>query len=141
MAEEVLNRAIREGILEKRRCVTSKLKLSISENTTSGNRLRIYGDQSVEIEQIISENPEMGKPLHEQFPYTKAEIIWICRNEMPNTLEDVLARRTRSLFLNARASLEIALAVAKIMADELGFGEKWQQEQIKVYNQLVVNYL
>ena len=141
MAEEVLNRAIRDGILEKRRCITSKLKLSTIENTVPGNHLNIYGDHSVEIEQIISENPEMGKPLHEQFPYTKAEIIWICKNEMPHILEDVLARRTRSLFLNARASLEIAPAVAKIMADELGFGEKWQQEQIKIYNQLVVNYL
>jgi glycerol-3-phosphate dehydrogenase len=141
MAEEVINRAIKEGILEKRRCVTSTLKLSESDNSIPGNRLHIYGDQSVEIEQIIGKNPEMGKPLSEHFPYTKAEIIWICRNEMPLKIEDILARRTRALFLNARASSEIAPEVAKIMAKELGFDEKWQLEQVKIYNQLVVNYL
>jgi glycerol-3-phosphate dehydrogenase len=141
MAEEVINRAIEEGILEKRRCVTSKLKLNTSETDVSSTRLKIYDDHLGEIEQIISKNPELGEPFNNQLPYTRAEIIWICRNEMPLTLEDMMARRTRSLFLNARASSEIAPVVAKIMAEELGFDEKWQQEQIIIYNQLVVNYL
>ena len=141
MAEEVINRAIKEGILEKRSCVTSTLKLSESDKSIPGNRLHIYGDQSEEIEQIIEKNPEMGKTLSEHFPYTKAEIIWICRNEMPLEIEDILARRTRALFLNARASSEIAPEIAKIMAKELGLDEKWQEEQVKIYNQLVVSYL
>ena len=141
MAEEVINRAIKEGILEKRSCVTSTLKLSESDKSIPGNRLHIYGDQSEEIEQIIEKNPEMGKTLSEHFPYTKAEIIWICRNEMPLEIEDILARRTRALLLNARASSEIAPEIAKIMAKELGLDEKWQQQQIKIYNQLVVSYL
>jgi glycerol-3-phosphate dehydrogenase len=141
MAEEVINRAIKEGILEKRSCVTSTLKLSESDKSIPGNRLHIYGDQSEEIEQIIEKNPEMGKTLSEHFPYTKAEIIWICRNEMPLEIEDILARRTRALLLNARASSEIAPEIAKIMAKELGLDEKWQEEQVKIYNQLVVSYL
>jgi len=141
MAEETINKAIKAGILNKRKCVTSSLKLSNYKSGISSNHLHIYGDQSVEIEQIIIEKPDLGVPIDLRLPYTRAEIIWICRNEMPLTVEDVLARRTRALFLNARASSEIAPVVANIMAEEMGFDERWQQEQVTAYRQLVVNYL
>jgi glycerol-3-phosphate dehydrogenase len=141
MAEETINKAIRAGILDRRKCVTSSLKLSTSQSGISTNHLHIYGDQWVEIEQIIIEKPDLGVPIDFRLPYTPAEIIWICRNEMPLTIEDVLARRTRALFLDAHASFEIAPVVASIMAEEMGFDERWQQEQVKAYSQLVVNYL
>jgi glycerol-3-phosphate dehydrogenase len=60
---------------------------------------------------------------------------------MPVNLEDVLARRTRSLFLDVRASLEIAHRVAEIMAAELGRDEKWIEDQKAEYKQMTVNYL
>lgn len=141
MAEETINKAIRAGILNKRNCVTPSLKLGTSSSGISSNRLHIYGDQSVEIEQIITEKPDLGVPIDLRLPYTRAEIIWICRNEMPLTVEDMLARRTRALFLNAHASSEIAPVVASIMAEELRFDESWQRDQVTVYRQLVVNYL
>ena len=137
MAEEVINKAIGAGLLEKRKCVTAGLELSPSSSDISSGRLHIYGDQAVEIEQIIEKNPELGELVSNQFPYTKAEIIWICRNEMPLKLEDILARRTRTLFLNARASSEIAPAVADLMAKEFGFNDSWKQVQIEEYNKLV----
>jgi glycerol-3-phosphate dehydrogenase len=141
MAQETLDRAIREGFLEKARCVTSNLKL-ISETTNlTSERLRIYGDNTVDIEKIILENPESGKPVDVRLPYTYAEIIWICRNEMPLSIEDILARRTRSLFLNARASADIAPKVADLMANEFGYDQKWKEEQLESYNDLVKNYI
>ena len=141
MAEETINKAIRAGILDKRKCVTSGLKLSACEPVFPSNRLHIYGDQSAEIEQIISNKPELGLQMDIQLPYTRAEIIWICRYEMPLTIEDVLARRTRALFLNVRASSRIAPEVAKIMAEELNLGEQWQREQVEEYNKTVINYI
>jgi len=60
---------------------------------------------------------------------------------MPFTIEDILARRTRALFLNARASSDIATEVAGLMAEELGYNMKWQKEQVESYNQLVKNYI
>ena len=80
-------------------------------------------------------------PINEELPYTRAEIIWICRNEMPFHLEDMLARRTRALILNARASAAIAPEVAEIMAEELGYDGKWQKDQVESYKELVKNYL
>jgi glycerol-3-phosphate dehydrogenase len=141
MAEETIDRAIKAGLLEKAKCVTSKLKLATLNTDNTLKRLHIYGDHSVDIERIISENPELGIPVDPRLPYTRAEIIWICRNEMPFMLEDILARRTRSLFLNACASAEIAPEVAGLMAMEFGYNRKWEEEQIEMYNQLVKNYI
>ena len=141
MAEETIDKAIKSGFLENRKCLTSKLKLSTSAINNSSSRLHIYGDMSFEIEKMIDENPELGEPIDSRLPYTRAEIIWICRNEMPVTIEDILARRTRALFLNARASSDIAAEVAGLLAKEFGHDMIWQKEQVESYCQLVRNYI
>jgi glycerol-3-phosphate dehydrogenase len=141
MAEETIDRAIREGFLEKAKCVTSNLKLTAITDSSNSERLRIYGDNAVDIKKIILENPESGRPVDPRLPYTLAEILWICRNEMPVNIEDVLARRTRSLFLNARASEDIAPLVADLMADEFGYDQKWKEEQLGSYRRLVKSYI
>jgi glycerol-3-phosphate dehydrogenase len=140
MAEETVDRAIKNGPLERRRCITSELKLVTSDPYSQG-RLRIYGDQSAEIEKMIHENPALGLPIDPRLPYTKAEMIWICRNEMPLNLDDLLARRSRSLFLNARASSDIAPETARIMAEEMGLDEKWQKDQVESFRKLVEHYI
>lgn len=139
MAEETIDKAISLGILGKRKSLTKNMKLN-GDAMNYNDRLQIYGDGVDEIRRIIAENPEHGIQMHSKLPYTPAEIIWICRNEMPCQLEDILARRTRSLFLNACASLEIAPVVADIMASEMALGEKWKEEQLKAYSLLVKNY-
>jgi len=141
MAEETIDRAIKAGLMDKAKCVTSNLKLTTINTDNILKRLYIYGDHYVDIERMISENPELGIPVDPRLPYTSAEILWICRNEMPLRLEDILARRTRSLFLNARASAEIAPVVAGFMASEFGYDQKWQEEQVESYKELVKNYI
>ncbi len=141
MAEETIDKAIKAGFLDRRKCVTANLKLTTLTINNSFDHLHIYGDKSSEIEKMISEKPGLGIPIDPRLPYTKAEMIWICKNEMPFTIEDILARRTRALFLNARASSDIATEVAGLMAEELGYDMKWQKEQVESYNQLVKNYI
>jgi glycerol-3-phosphate dehydrogenase len=141
MAEETIDRAIKAGFLDGKKCVTSNLKLTTFTRTNSSDRLHIYGDHSIDIEKIITENPDLGMTIDPRLPYTRAEILWICRNEMPFTIEDILARRTRALFLNARASAEIAAKVADLMAEEFGYDLKWQKEQVESYKELVKNYI
>ncbi len=86
------------------------------------DRLHIYGTHARDIQDLIRERPEWARTLHPRLPYTEAELRWICRKEMPYKLEDLLARRTRALFLDAAASLEMASEAADIMAEELGIG-------------------
>lgn len=141
MAEETIEKAIKAGFLEKRKCITANLKLTtLPENNNSG-RLHIYGENSSEIEKLILEDPESAKLLDPRLPYSRAEIIWICRNEMPVNIEDILSRRTRALLLNVKASAAIANEVAQLMANEFGYDMKWQTEQIDSYNKLIDNYL
>jgi glycerol-3-phosphate dehydrogenase len=60
---------------------------------------------------------------------------------MPRMLDDVLARRTRALFLDVKASVKIAPEVADIMMQELDLSYSWKDEQLRDYNKLVLNYL
>jgi len=60
---------------------------------------------------------------------------------MARTVEDVLARRTRALLLDARASISMAPVVAELMAKELGYRRKWQKEQVRIYTEYANGYI
>jgi len=141
MAEETIDKAIKAGIIEKKKCVTGDFSFYSNNNHLRSDHLKIYGNQAAEIEEMTAEQPALGELIDQRLPYSRAEIIWICGNEMPRTLEDMMARRTRSLFLDARASRDAAPEVAGIMADELGFSQEWKTKQIADYNRLTRNYI
>jgi glycerol-3-phosphate dehydrogenase len=79
--------------------------------------------------------------LHPDLPYRAHEVIWAARFEMARTVEDVLARRTRALFLNARAAQRMAPKVAALLASELGRDEAWQQEQVRSFETVANGYI
>jgi glycerol-3-phosphate dehydrogenase len=141
MAEETLDKAIKAGILDNHPCVTKDFKLVSHLPVLKNERFAVYGEKAGEIEEIIRQLPKTGESVIPGFPYTKAEIIWICRNEMPVHIEDVLARRTRALVLDARMSEKLALPVAEIMAEEFGYNGQWKQNQLEEYKKLITYYL
>jgi glycerol-3-phosphate dehydrogenase len=59
---------------------------------------------------------------------------------MARTVEDVLARRTRALFLNARAAIEMAPAVAALMSAELGRDDRWIAAEVRALGEVAKNY-
>jgi len=65
---------------------------------------------------------------------------WYARNEMARTVEDVLARRTRLLFLDVRAALARAPEVARELAQELGRDEAWQRSQLAAFEKTAAHY-
>ena len=140
MAEDTLNKVMRAGLLEKKACLTRHLPVNGYSNDKPVDRLHIYGSHAPVIRAMMEE-PGMAKQLHPRLPYTVAEIRWICRNEMVIRLEDVLARRTRALLLDAMASREMAPEVADIMAEELGLEDAWKATEIDSYIKLTENYL
>ena len=103
----------------------------------------MYGADASEIKNLIAENAELNEKLHPDLPYRKAEIVWFCRNEMAQTVEDILARRTRALFLNARAAIEIAPQIADLMVKELKieFADDWRTENLDNFYKTAENYL
>lgn len=142
MAEDAVNRAIKIAGLPATKSVTETLKIhGAAESSAAFGDLAIYGADAEAIAKIIEQTPDLSEKLHANLPYRAAEIVWAARNEMARTIEDVLARRTRALFLDARAAVEIAPKAAEIMALELGKNPDWINEQIREFNATAKNYL
>jgi glycerol-3-phosphate dehydrogenase len=59
---------------------------------------------------------------------------------MARTVEDVLARRTRALFLNARAAEAMAPEVARLMSGELGWDASRQTDEVETFAALAKGY-
>jgi len=142
MAEDVIDAAIALGKLSPRPCVTEHMALHGWANTNiSNDHWSVYGSETKLIKALMKKNPEWKKPLHPRLPYCLAEVIWAVRKEMAQNLEDVLARRTRALFLDAKASIECAPLVAHLMAKELKKSTSWEKKQIISYTRLAKGYL
>lgn len=142
MAQDTVEEAINVGHLDKKPCVTQSLKIHGHKKTKKqASHLSLYGSDALLIQRLAAEVPELGQKLHDEFPNIKAEVIWAVRHEMAMTIEDVLARRLRILFLNALVAIEMAPVVAHLMAVELNYDEAWETAQIKGFKELALNYL
>lgn len=142
MAEDTVNKAIEMGKVEKRKCVTRKLKIhGWRPNPNLADHMYVYGSDEPAIRQMISENPALGERLSEKYGYTVAEVLWAVREEMAQTVEDVLARRVRLLFVDAREAQNVARRVAEVMAEEMGKDKTWIDEQVESFVNVSNNYI
>jgi glycerol-3-phosphate dehydrogenase len=141
MAEETVNLAITHAGLEPKACVTQNLSIHGSLATKGGHHLDIYGSDRSKIEALIAEDPSLGNKLIPTFPYTEAEVVWSARNEMAETVEDILSRRLRVLFIDAQAAKAMAPRVASLLAKELSADKNWENNQIETFNKLADGYL
>jgi glycerol-3-phosphate dehydrogenase len=142
MAEDCVNHAATLARLPERPCVTSHLNIH-GFHPASGKfgHLGVYGSDAPLVRQLEESEPAWAEPLDGALPYTGAEVIWAVRQEMARTLEDVLARRTRALFLDARAALRMAPRAAACMARELRQSGAWEAEQLRSFRRTAENYV
>jgi glycerol-3-phosphate dehydrogenase len=142
MGEDIVDKAIETGGLKSMSCKTAGLSIHGSRpNPDRNNHLFVYGADIENVLALYDENPDWKNPVHAKDDYTKGEVIWSVRNEMARTVEDILARRTRILFLNARLAIEMAPEVALLMAAELKKDAAWEAEQVKAFHQTAKNYV
>jgi len=143
MAEDVINQAIAIGGLSPAECVTKNLKVhgytkaKFDENDWD----YVYGSDADKIQKMIEKEPSFAEKLYEGYTFTAAHVVWAAREEFAQNIEDVLARRVRILFLDARAALKVAPKVASVLAMELGKDKTWEQEQVADFNQLARGYI
>ncbi len=116
MAEDCINQAANLAGLPEKDCLTKNLKIHQSPKNE-------------------------GEKLHPDFDYTVGDVLCAVREEMALTVEDVLARRTRILFLNAKAAIDLAPKVADIMAEELNKYKAWKSEQVKSFIEIAQKYI
>ena len=117
MAEDAVDKAMEIGRLEKRKCITFDLPILPPEKLNNRER------------------------LHSELEVTGADFLRAVKNEMARTVEDVLSRRTRVLFLDANAAIELAPKVARMMAEEFGRDEAWIDQQIQEFRSVAGGYL
>ena len=142
MAEDVVEQAIILGNLPSSDSVTSTLQIhGYHKNSHNYGHLNNYGSDAIKIEELLNANTEFNKRLHPDHEIRIGEIIWAVRNEMARNIEDFLARRSQLLILDAKASIEVAPIVAKIMGKELGQSWRWRKNQIQQFSELAKNYL
>lgn len=140
MGEDTINTAVVVGGLKEQKCKTKKLLLhGYDDNAEIDDPLHVYGSDR---ENILS----MGKPqdndsLSDKFYISKNQIMWSVEHEMAIHLEDVLARRVRCLFLDAKETLKIAPEAAKIMANALHKGDHWIARELKEFETITQNYI
>ena len=142
MAQDGVDQAATLGDLPERACVTKTLNIhGYHTNATNYGPLSFYGSDAPAIRQLIDKDAALGRQLDAELPYLEAEVVWAARHEMARTVEDVLARRTRALFLNSRAALRMAPRVAALLAKELDQNEKWQADQVQQFSQVAAGYM
>lgn len=141
MAEDVLDFAIKHEILPQRDCITENFLIhGATSQDKKRTHLYLYGSDKNLICDLIKERPELGEKLHEDLPYLKAEIVWAVQYEMARSLDDVLARRVRILFVDANAAKKLAPEVAKLMAQELQQDQEWVANQLAEFNEIAAHY-
>jgi glycerol-3-phosphate dehydrogenase len=141
MAQDTVDKAAMVGGLADAKCRTENMPIhGWLTNVDYTDPLYYYGSDADFMRDILLDQPELGERLHERLPYTVVEVIWSIRYEMARTVEDILARRQRALFLDARAAIEMAPIVAEIMAKELGKDENWQNLQVAEFTKLAKGY-
>ncbi len=142
MAEDAVDQAALLAGLPERGCVTRELNIhGFHRHAERYGPLAAYGADASEIEHLAREHPAYGEQLHPRFEHRACEVIWAVRHEMARRLEDVMARRTRMLLLDARASIDCAPTVAELMATELHRDPAWVNDQVAAYAALARNYI
>jgi glycerol-3-phosphate dehydrogenase len=141
MAEETVEKIVEVGKLQRVACNTRNLKINGSTAIVSKTHLSVYGSDEEKIWNLVRQNPFLGNKLVNGLPNIEAEVIWAVRNEMARTVEDVLARRLRILFLNANAAVDAAPRVAELIQGELNYDEEWKADQLRQFKHVAANYL
>jgi glycerol-3-phosphate dehydrogenase len=142
MAEDGVDHAATLGRLAEKPCVTRNLNVhGFHRQAANFGSLALYGSDALLIQDLIRGEPALEKPLHPALPICGAEVVWSARAEMARAVEDVLARRTRALFLNARAAIDMAPETARLLARELNRDAAWQAQQVDAFRHLAGGYL
>jgi glycerol-3-phosphate dehydrogenase len=142
MGEDVIDRAAEVAGLKKEPSRTRALRLhGWTRDVVAVESERVYGSDLPLIERLSEQDASLKELVHPRLPYRMREVVWAARHEMARTVEDVLARRLRALFLDARAAIEAAPRVADVLALELGRSEAWKARDLESFYNVARGYV
>lgn len=146
MAEDTVDDAALVAELPDARCITEDLRLHgwmarDDPDRPHERHMEMYGSDAAEVRALIASDPSWADPIHPRLPYVRGQVVWAARHEMARSLDDVLARRTRSLLLDARAAIEAAPEVGRLLAAEMGRDDAWATAQVATFTAMARGYL
>jgi glycerol-3-phosphate dehydrogenase len=142
MGEDLVNRAEKERGWKRIETKTKHLQIhGYKKEVDHEDPMYFYGTDREKILNLANENPALDEYVSEKLKIKKAQIVWAIRHEMALTVEDFLARRVRVQLLDARESMNVAHAVAGVMAKELGKDDGWIKKQTENYKKVTSEYL
>lgn len=143
MAEDVVNAAIDANLIPQKMCRTVDLKLHgyTDKAHLDTDALTVYGTDAVKIRELAKTDAKLAEKIHPDYPYIYAQVQWAIEHELAVHLEDVLARRTRLLFLDAKATRASARPVAEFMANKLGWDDVYTAQAVREFEKLTEQYI
>lgn len=142
MGEDAVDRVLSTHGLQAAPSRTANLHLhGYAEGLSNEQWQTVYGSDAAQLNQLIASDARFSELIHPHLPFLMGEVVWGARNEMARTTEDILARRTRALFLDARAAIEAAPKVASLLAAELGRDESFAQKDAAAFVAVAQGYV
>lgn len=141
MGEKAVDALISNGLLPNAKCITYDLKLhgyiKDKEIESIPEEYRVYGSDF----NILKNMNGFNTKLHDNLTVNEAQVIFAIENEQAQTVDDILSRRTRSILLDSKASIECSEKVASIMATKLNKDKTWEQDQVNSFKKIAQNYV
>jgi len=142
MGEDMVDKILKVKKMSAKDSSSAQIRLyGYPNGQAAEGHWKIYGSEAAGIQALIEAQPELGDLLHPDYPNTKAEVVWMARHEMAQRIEDVLARRLRTLFLDAKAALEMAEPVGHILQQELGKTDEWLEKEVADFKTVAQGYI
>jgi glycerol-3-phosphate dehydrogenase len=92
-----------------------------------------YGDQSMLIAQLATDNIAMKNRLLPGMPYTYAELLYVLEHEMAYTVKDVVARRWGTQLADWNQALQLIPLVGTFMSNHFQWSSQQQENYILQY--------
>ena len=129
MAADAVDNAAFIGKFKKEKCTTAHTP--IGDEKEKETRMKEILKNDISLKELVDPN----------YTFTKAAIVYAVKYEMAICIEDILARRTRLLFLDAKLAIALAPMVASIMAPYLQMDKNWEAAEIASFTQLAEQYI
>ena len=100
-----------------------------------------YGTDAIELQNFTNTHASFKQLIHPKYSFTTGQVIWAIQHEMARNIEDILARRLRLLFLDAKAAIECSEIVGEILKKELHKDLTWKDNQVAEFKALANNYI
>ncbi|MEN8248375.1 MAG: glycerol-3-phosphate dehydrogenase/oxidase [Bacteroidota bacterium] len=142
MGEDLIDKVIETAELTPKESVTKHYQLHGYRANIDKNSLHsFYGSDLNLLDELILQSPNLNNWISESLKINEAQVVLACRNEFARTVEDFLSRRTRAIFMDAAESVRMAPAVARLMAEEMGYDKEWEENQVKAFTEVAESYL